>query len=339
VNSVGIESFPARIAQTFGAPNAGPLIGPIVLSELMYFPAAGGDEFVEIRNISSSPVPLFDPAHPANGWKISGIGYTFPGGITLQPGQIVLLTPLTEAAWRAKYATPTAIQIFGPYAGNLDNTGERVTLQMPGVPYLNASNQTVIPYITIDSVAYKPTAPWAANAAGTGPSLERWNWRAYADDPGNWRASPTAGGSPGVPARINFATWGNLYFTSTQMADANFSGLSADPDGDGISNQMEWALGLNPLVPDGGTSMTTSIAMDGANGPYLTVQFRRSLGITPTTFELDTAADVGTWTPDGVTLGLVTNGDGTATITMRDTVPISGGTPPQRYVRLRITGN
>ena len=96
ISSVGVESFPAQKSQTFGAPNAGPLIGPVVLSELMYQPVLGGDEFVELRNVSSSPVQLFDPAN-GNGWRVAGVGYTLPGGVTLQPNR---RNPLTSASRR-----------------------------------------------------------------------------------------------------------------------------------------------------------------------------------------------------------------------------------------------
>ena len=47
-----------------GAPNTGPLVGPIVISEIMYAPAEGLAEYVVLKNISDVPVPFFDPANP-----------------------------------------------------------------------------------------------------------------------------------------------------------------------------------------------------------------------------------------------------------------------------------
>jgi len=42
--------------------------------------------------------------------------------------------------------------------------------------------------------------------------------------------------------------WRASRFTAGQFADPTFSGDSADPDGDGIRNLSEYALGLNPLL-------------------------------------------------------------------------------------------
>jgi hypothetical protein len=58
-----------------GAANSGPLIGPVVISEVIPPPNAsfnGGywnnfeDEFIELRNISGVTVNLFDPSFPTN---------------------------------------------------------------------------------------------------------------------------------------------------------------------------------------------------------------------------------------------------------------------------------
>src|SRR5205085_12028376 len=52
INSVAEEQFPAQRSTSFFNPNAGPRIGPVVINEIHYNPAAGDDEFVELRNIS-----------------------------------------------------------------------------------------------------------------------------------------------------------------------------------------------------------------------------------------------------------------------------------------------
>ena len=50
-----------------------------MINELMFEPALGGDEFIEIRNLFQVPVPLHDPARPANVWKFdSGVTFSFP---------------------------------------------------------------------------------------------------------------------------------------------------------------------------------------------------------------------------------------------------------------------
>src|SRR5207244_3250066 len=46
VNSVGEEQFPAQLSNTLGYANSGPRVGPLVITEIMYHPAVGGEEFV-----------------------------------------------------------------------------------------------------------------------------------------------------------------------------------------------------------------------------------------------------------------------------------------------------
>jgi hypothetical protein len=337
VPSTGVEAFPQQRAMTFGNANAGPQVGPVVISELMYHPATGGDEFLELRNISNAAVPLYDPANLANTWKIDGIAFNFPQGVTLQPGQVILVTPLTAAAWRTKYGTPAAIQICGPYAGALSNSGEAISLQMPGVPYLNAFAQVVVPMIDVDGVRYLPASPWPTGAAGTGKSLERFDLTAYGDDPANWRLAASNGGSPGVPLPMNFATWQTLYFTPAQIATTGAAG--ADAEGDGLTNLQEFAFARNPLVPDAGDPFPAALATDGAGGPYLTTQYRRSLAAMNLQFFTDTSADLSSWEPGaGVQVGAaVNNGDGTETVSVRDAIPATAGS--SRFLRIRMVGN
>jgi hypothetical protein len=54
-----------------GLPNAAPLVGPVVINELMYHPADGpvttaDDEYIGLRNRTASPGQLFDPSHATN---------------------------------------------------------------------------------------------------------------------------------------------------------------------------------------------------------------------------------------------------------------------------------
>ena len=200
VNSVGDESFPAQTARTFAAANAGPVVGPLVINEIQYSPLAGYDEFIEIKNISASAVNLWDPANPANTWKISGADFSFPVSTTIPSGGFALVVGIDPATFRTKYQIPGAVPIFGPYAGALDNNGERLDLEKPAPPYLDGLGQTVVPYVIVDSLRYNNAAPWPPSAAGAGPSLQRASSTLYADDPANWFAS---GITPGVANAVN----------------------------------------------------------------------------------------------------------------------------------------
>lgn len=327
VLSTGVERFPAQVQTSFGSANAGPRIGPVVVTELMYLPAAGGDDFIELRNISNAAVPLFDPANPANTWSVAGVGFSFPQGVTLAPGDIVLLTALNPASFRTKYGIPAAVEIY-QYPGNLSDNGEQVGVRKPtGQPPND---------IDVDLLTFTAVAPWP-NAAGNGKSLERVNVFGFADDPQSWQAS-AAGGSPAQPVPLTLTSWLSQFFTPAQQANPAIGGRMADPDGDGIDNMREWAHGLDPWTRDGQDAVATGIETHNGQ-PYLTLRYRRNLGATGAGFFADTAGALGVWNLDAAaTVGSpISNGDGTETVTRRDTFPATGSGAPSRFIRLRVT--
>jgi hypothetical protein len=161
VISTGDERFPAQRSLTLGGANSGPAIGPVVVTEMMYLPATGGDDFIELRNISAANVPLFDPANPANTWRVSGVDFNFPPGVTLGPGDIVLLTKLDPASFRTKYGVPAAIEIYA-YPSNLSDNGEPVAVRKPAAPVTGQP----LEYIDVDAFTYAAIAPWPTAASG-----------------------------------------------------------------------------------------------------------------------------------------------------------------------------
>lgn len=184
ITSTGEEHFPAQTVSTLGTNNASPRIGPVVINEIHYNPAAGDDEFLELLNISPDPVPLFDPAHPTNTWLLNGLGFEFPTNVTLAASELVLLVGIDPAVFRAKYNVPAPIRIFGPYTGTLQDSGEHLDLERLGTPDTNG-----VPRITVDDVRYNDKSPWSPAADGSGPSLQRLVAAAYGNDPTNWTAA------------------------------------------------------------------------------------------------------------------------------------------------------
>ena len=75
----------------------------MVINEIMYHPASGYDEFIEIYNLSASAVPLYDPAYPTNTWKLNGLGYSFSNNISIGAGGFLLVVPIAPSEFRAKY--------------------------------------------------------------------------------------------------------------------------------------------------------------------------------------------------------------------------------------------
>jgi hypothetical protein len=85
---------------------------------------------------------------------------------------------------------PTAVTILGPYAGALQDSGERLELQKPGPLDTNGS----VAHINVDAVRYNDRAPWPPAADGSGPSLQRKSGLLYGNDPIHWEgALPTPG--------------------------------------------------------------------------------------------------------------------------------------------------
>jgi len=193
VNSIGEVDYPAQVATSLGSVNVGPRVGPVVINELRYAPAATFDEFVELKNITGARVTLYDPVHPTNTWKVAGVDFQFPENTELPPDGLALVTRLDPDLFRAKYSVPVAVPIFGPYTGALQDNGERIELQRPDPPDLVTNGAVVsvlVPYVTVDAVRYRDQLPWPANVSGTGLSLERINPATYGNDPENWRTSP-----------------------------------------------------------------------------------------------------------------------------------------------------
>jgi hypothetical protein len=189
VNSMGEELFPAQVTSTLGTNNAGPRVGPVVINEIMYHPLLGDLEFLELKNITGTNVPLYDPAFPTNTWKINGVGYSFPSGTILGPNGLLLVVGADPTYFRAKYNVPVNVAVLGPFPGALQNSGENLQLQMPGTPDTNG-----VPWIILDEVRYNDKAPWPVAADGDGPTLQRLIASAYGNDPTNWF---TSGMTPG----------------------------------------------------------------------------------------------------------------------------------------------
>ncbi len=196
VTSTGDVDFTLLSTPTMGHPNSPPLVGPVVINEILYHPTADHDPFIELHNITDQPVQLFDPLHPDNTWRLAGgISYAFPTEqITLQPNEFILVVPIDPDAFRTKHSISPEIRIFGPFAGALSLTDENIKLIAPNQP----ASDGIVAYHTVDRVHYDTLPPWPTLPPGA--SLGRKSATQYANDPANWTTIPN-GGNPG---RDNF---------------------------------------------------------------------------------------------------------------------------------------
>lgn len=241
-----------------GKANSGPLVGPVVISEIMYHPpdALGiiddsTNEFVELRNITTSAVPLYDPAFPTNVWRLKdAVSFHFPPGTTIPANGTIVVVNFDPAdtaaltAFRTHYGMQAGAVILGPYAGKLANSSASVELARPDPPQTTGPDIGFVPYLLVDKVKYFDTAPWPAAADGTGQSLTRITLGNYGNDPVNWtNAAPTPGPQGATPDADGDGmddAWEITYFGSTSR---NGTG---DFDNDGMTDLAEFLAGTKP---------------------------------------------------------------------------------------------
>ncbi len=136
----------------------------VVFNEIQYNPAAGQQEFIELRNLNGVDVHI-------GGWKIDGgVDFTFPAGTVVAGGGYVVIGALPGAV--------------GPFAGQLSNTGETLRLR-------NLNGRIM------DEVTYDDKNGWPTGADGSGASLSR-RTASAASRPEAWAASTALGGTPGA---------------------------------------------------------------------------------------------------------------------------------------------
>ena len=118
-------------------------------------------------------------------------------------------------------------------------------------------------------------------------------------------------------------SWELTYWLTT----AGHSALD-DFDHDGVPELLEEAFGLNPTIPD-----AASLPQVVNEGGYLTIAFTKHPGVT---YEVQSAGTLLTGQPDSFspasTTVLINNA---STLKVRDNILI--GTPPARYMRVKVT--
>ncbi|MEM7387430.1 MAG: lamin tail domain-containing protein, partial [Verrucomicrobiota bacterium] len=153
------------------------LLESLRITEIFYHsPSNPGLEFVELRNIGDSVIPL-------GGVRLSeGVNFTF-GSIDLPPGAYVVVVR-DLAVFQAVYGMN--IPVAGVYSGKLSNGGEEVALVLPG------SDSSILRFDYNDN--------WFPTTDGGGNSLQILDSRAEPaswDAAGSWVASSLVGGTPG----------------------------------------------------------------------------------------------------------------------------------------------
>jgi hypothetical protein len=183
VLSISMQAAPPHPGTEPAIPQSSDSNTALSVTEIMYSPPADGEvpgadlEFIELHNRSDAAYDLSDATFSA------GIQYTFAAKKIL-PADSYLVLASSSADFIGKYGfTP-----YDEYSGQLDNAGERITLD-------SADGTTIL------TVNYSEKPPWPSSADGNGFSLvlrDPSNPVADLSDGANWRASSAVGGSPGM---------------------------------------------------------------------------------------------------------------------------------------------
>ena len=200
VTSTNDVDFVAMSFPTDGWANAGPQVGPIVISEIQYNPDPGnnGDEYIELHNISDQTVYLEDLVRRETSpgtfvdetvsWSFTnGIDYSFDAGTSID-ARDYLIVARDPSAFNSYYTSlPAGTQVVGPFANttSLSNGGEKVRLCKPGEQLYGQDRS----WIRVDQLTYDDTFPWPTYPDGNGDSLQRITHSAYGNDPNNWSAA------------------------------------------------------------------------------------------------------------------------------------------------------
>jgi hypothetical protein len=278
----------------------------LVISEVMYHPgpltpgemAAGfldesAFEFIELMNIGSNEMEL-------NGAQfISGINYALPATVIPVGGRVVIAR--NRSGFLSRHPGASAMLLPGEYgiadANKLSNGGEMIAL-------VDASGRDIRRF------TYDDDFPWPIDADGGGFSMVLINPDTNPDHAmsTSWRISTEVGGNPGSDDSITFS--GNP---------------NGDDDGDGLSNFLEYALGVDSPVFEA--------RADPDNPGRLLFSFPRNLAADDTLVEVQSSSDLSNWTTArSALIGSAGQGNGIAIETWA--IAPSPGSPGKLYVRV-----
>ena len=133
----------------------------------------------------------------------------------------------------------------------------------------------------------------------------------------------SAGGTLVIGATMDLAIWRDLHFSASEQS-AGLAADAADPDGDGLTNLAEYALGRDPRA-------FSAPLVPTRDGDGLSILFTRPANLLDVSYGAESSDDLTHWSP--VPLEVLVTGP-VETVRARD--PLTTGDPFRRMLRLRF---
>ncbi len=279
------------------------------ITEIHFSPLEGKEfEFIELTNIGPDPLDL--------------TGVRFTNGVEAE-----LTGSLAPDEFGLVVSNPShfpELKIVGIFSGALNNGGEQITLR-------DATGENIL--------SFDYAGKWFTAVGNSGYSLGFINkaadWSTW-DDRLSWVTSSEVGGSPGVANPVShsndYESWIQLFFTEGDLGDLLVSGPMADANGDGFSNLMHYALGIDPNI-----LLSGSFADVVIKNQVIFLQFDKLMKTPDLNLTVQVSTDLLDWSSLATLTDSEAHGNGLETVTYSSPISLSLGS--KQFFRIRVTRN
>lgn len=282
-------------------------------------------------NLTSTDLELVNDAAAGAGDQIIGVRFE---NVVVPPGAVIVSANIQFSADETQ-SDATTLTLRAQAADN------------PAI-FATADNNISARPMTAASVAWSPASWDTLNERGplqrtpdlsalvrevtARPGWSNGNAMAFIVSGSGHRTAESADKPGGLPATLTITYWREIplgTYSRWAAARPDVKSATADLDLDGYNNFFEYALGLDPAVPDRGA---TQLAFHGA---ALELTYPRPAGVTDISYHVEWSdrIDSATWSSIGVTQQIISD-DGTRRI-IRAVMP--KGSTGHRFVRLKVT--